>query len=191
MESFEALKVISQHRGDAIVIPTMTANPEWSQLSTNPDFDLPLIGAMSKASSLGLGIALARPDKKVIVLDGDGSLLMNLGSLVTIANMAPPNLIHFVFENNVYRTTGGQPIPNVDKFSFSAMARDAGYAKAYEFNNLEDLENNIENIVNQTGPTFICLKVAPATKRPPYPFVRTINILPRFKAALQRANGQE
>jgi len=187
MENFEALKVISQHRGNAIVVATMTANFVWPQVSTNPDLDLMFSGAMGKASSMGLGLALARPDKKVIVLDGDGSILMNLGSLVTIANMAPPNLIHFVFENTVYRTTGGQSIPAAGKFSFAALARDAGYANVYEFEELESLENNIETVLNQAGLTFVCLKVPPVTERPPYPIVRTTDIISRFRTTLQRS----
>jgi len=187
MENLEALEVISRHRGENIVIATMTCNREWSPISTNPDFDLPVGGSMGKASSMGLGLALARPDKKVLVLDGDGALLMNLGSLVTIANMAPPNLIHFVFENTVYRTTGGQPIPNVGRFSFAALARDAGYANVHEFDNTEDLERNIDNIINAQGPTFVRLDITPATERPPTPHTRTIDVLPRFRAALQRS----
>ena len=135
IDSLEAQKIISQHRGDAVIVATMTANFEWSQVSTNPDLDLMLSGAMGKASSLGLGVALARPDKKVIVLDADGSLLMNLGSLVTIANMSPANLIHFVFENSVYRTTGGQLIPGAGKISStkgwkSKPASEANYVGA-------------------------------------------------------------
>ena len=188
MESFEALKVISQHRGNAIIVATMTANFEWPQVSTNPCLDLMFSGAMGKASSVGLGLALAQPDKKVIVLDGDGSLLMNLGSLVTIANMAPPNLIHFVFENTVYRITGGQPIPGAGKFSFTALARDAGYTNVHEFEDLESLENNMETVINQVGPTFVCLKVPPVIERPPFPFVSTADIISRFKSALQRSS---
>ena len=188
MESFEALKVISQHRGNAIIIATMTANFEWPQVSTNPDLDLMFTGAMGKASSVGLGLALAMPDKKVIVLDGDGSLLMNLGSLVTIVNMAPPNLIHFVFDNSVYRTTGGQPLPNAGKINFIALARDTGYASVHEFEDLESLKNSIETIVNQVGPTFVCLKVPAATERPPFPLVRTPDIISRFRAALQHSS---
>ena len=126
METFAALQVISQHRGNAIVVATMTANFEWPQVSTNPGLDLMFSGAMGKASSMGLGLALARPDKKVIVLDGDGSILMNLGSLVTIANMAPPNLIHFVFENTVYCTTGVQSCPDGCQFLFPAPASVSG-----------------------------------------------------------------
>ena len=185
MESFEALKVISQYRGDTIVVATMTANFEWPQVSTNPGLDLMFSGAMGKASSMGLGLALAQPDRKVLVLDGDGSILMNLGSLVTIANMAPPNLIHFVFENTVYRTTGGQSIPTPSKFSFTALARDVGYANVLEYEELENLENNIGTVFNQTGPTFISLIVPPAIERPPYPLVRTTDIISQFRATLQ------
>lgn len=188
IDNLEALKVISQHRGEAIIVAPMTADFEWPQVSTNPELDLMFTGGMGKASSTGLGLALARPDKKVIVLDGDGSLLMNLGSLVTIANMAPHNLIHFVFENTVYRTTGGQPIPGAGKFSFVALARDAGYPSVHEFDKLESLENNIEAVINQAGPTFVSLKVPPITERSPFPVVRTAHIISRFKAGLQRSS---
>ncbi len=188
MDSFEALRIISQHRGDAIVVATMTANSEWSQISTNPDLDLMFTGAMGKASSEGLGLALARPDKKVIVLDGDGSLLMNLGSLVTIANMAPSNLIHFVFENSVYRVSGGQPIPGAGKLSFVGLARGAGYANVHEFENLEGLKNSIETISNQAGPTFVCLKAPPVTEKSPFPIIFTPSIISRFRAALQHSS---
>ncbi len=188
MESLEALKVISQHRGNAIVVATMTANQEWPQVSTNLSLDLAFSGVMGKASSVGLGLALARPDKKVIILDGDGSLLMNLGSLVTIANMAPPNLIHFVCENGVYRVSGSQLIPNAGKFSFAALARSAGYANVHEFEDLESLENDVETVINQVGPTFVCLKLPPATERSPFPFVRTADIISLFRAAIQRSS---
>ena len=186
MESLEALKVISRHRGNAVVIATETASFEWPQISTNPDLDLMFMGAMGKASSTGLGLALAQPHRKIIILDGDGSLLMNLGSLVTIANMAPPNLIHFVCENGVYRMTGGQPIPNVGKLSFAALARSAGYANVHEFDELVSLENNVETVINQAGPTFVCLKIPPATERPGGSFTRTAEVIPRFMAALKR-----
>ena len=184
MESMDVQKIISRYRGDAIVVPTMTPNREWPQVSTNPDLDLALSGAMGKASSVGLGLALARPDKKVIVLDGDGSLLMNLGSLVTIAGMAPPNLILFVFENDIYRTTGGQPIPYAGKFSFPDMARAAGFADAHEFADLESLEDSMERIMNQPGPTLVSVKVAPHKERPPFPIIRTPSIIARFQEAL-------
>ncbi len=184
MENFEALEVISRYRNDAIVVMTMTAHRDWPKITTNPDLDLPMSGCMGKASSVGLGLALAKPEKRVIVFDGDGSLLMNLGSLVTIANMAPPNLIHFVFYNSIYRITGGQPIPGVGKFSFKDIASAAGYANAYEFKDLKSLEDNIETIMKQRGPTFVCIQVAP-NKEYPGPSIKTVDIIPRFKAALK------
>jgi sulfopyruvate decarboxylase subunit beta len=185
IDSFEAQKIMMKHRNNAIVVYNFTTSREWAQISDNLDLDLSGDEAMGKASSIGLGLALAQPARKVIVLDGDGSLLMNLGSLVTIANMAPPNLIHFVFENGVYRTTGGQPIPNAGKLNFAGLAKDAGYANVHVVDNLKSLENSIENVLNQIGPTFVCLKILPATERPPFPLPRNNDRIPRFMAAVQ------
>lgn len=188
IDSLEAQKIISRHRGDAVVVPTMSTNFEWPQVSTNPDLDVMFSGAMGKASSVGLGLALARPERKVIILDGDGSLLMNLGSLVTIANMAPPNLIHFVFENYVYRTTGGQPIPQAGKVSFTNLAAAAGYASVHEFADLERLERDIETVLNEVGPTLVCLKIVPSGERSPFPLTTFLSVIPRFQAALERSS---
>ena len=117
----DAVASISNTRGSAIVVSTMTANRYWDQVSVHRELDLPVFGGMGKASSIGLGLALALSDRKVFVLDGDGSLLMNLGSLVTISDAKPENLIHFVFEDEVYFTTRSQPIPNSSNFSFKEM----------------------------------------------------------------------
>jgi len=181
----EALKVISRHRRDAVVVATYTTNREWPQVSDKPELDLLFAGGMGKASSLGLGLAMARPDLKVIVLDGDGSLLMNLGSLVTIANIAPPNLIHFVFENGVYRTSGCQPIPGVSQISFAGLAKNSGYANVHEFSDIESLAREIEPIMTQSGPTFVCLQIVRATERCPFPYNRTnFDKIARFKQAI-------
>jgi thiamine pyrophosphate-dependent acetolactate synthase large subunit-like protein len=190
MESFEAVRIISKHRGDALIVAEMTPGTELPVVSTKPEFDLPFNWAsMGKGSSLALGLALARPDRKVFVLDGDGSLLMNLGSLVTIANIAPPNFTHFLFDNRVYRSSGGQPLPRAGKLSFANFARDAGYPNVYEFADVETLEKNIDTIINQVGPTFVCLKVSPALDKPipPFPWVRVSDAVGRFRAALQRS----
>ena len=69
------------------------------------------VGFMGGASSIGLGLALAEPERRVVVLDGDGSLLMQLGSLATVAGAKPPNYIHFLFNNGIYHTSGSQEIP--------------------------------------------------------------------------------
>src|SRR5947208_2929972 len=140
----KALQALARRRGDAVVVSTMVSSREWPEYSTNESLDLPLTGCMGKASSLGLGIALAQPDRRVIVFDGDGSLLMNLGSLVTIANARPRNLVHCVFENGIYEITGGQPVPGEGTFNFAMMAKGAGYANAYEISDEATLEAQLD-----------------------------------------------
>ena len=105
----EAVRFLSETRGDAIVVNTMTPSRYWRDISDNLDYDLPIAGGMGKASSMALGLALSRPDKKIWCMDGDGSLLMNLGTLVTIAGQGPANLVHFVFDDEAYQTTVDSP----------------------------------------------------------------------------------
>lgn len=98
MQRSKLLEVISEMRTDEIVVATMSAIKDWGRLSSSA-LDFYVAGAMGYASSVGLGLALAQAKRKVVVLDGDGSLLMNLGTLVTIVGVQPKNLIHFVLEN--------------------------------------------------------------------------------------------
>jgi thiamine pyrophosphate-dependent acetolactate synthase large subunit-like protein len=128
-----ALEILSAHRTDEVVLTVFTGVRHWDQVSRRPELDLPFWGAMGKAGSTGLGIALARPDVRVWVADGDGSLLMNLGALVTTAHMGARNLVHIVLENGTYATTGGQPIPGSGHVDFAALARAAGFPHAYCF----------------------------------------------------------
>ena len=107
---------------------------------------------MGKASSLGLGLALGRPERRVWVLDGDGSLVMNLGSLVTIAQQAPANLLHVLLENGVYEVTGGQPVPGAGLADFATMARAAGYRSAYRFDTLAALEASLDEVLAAPRP---------------------------------------
>ncbi len=160
IDQTDVMSVVQQHRGDAVVIPVERANVAWPQISTYPQRDVSP-SVMGKASSFALGVCLAQPDTKVIVFDGDGSLEMNLGSLVTIANKQPRNLYHFVLENGMYATTGGQPIPGKDIISFTGMAKEAGYAAAYDFDNLEDLAIQVGRILNEPGPVLVCVKTTP------------------------------
>ncbi|PKB64704.1 MAG: hypothetical protein BZY80_02000 [SAR202 cluster bacterium Io17-Chloro-G2] len=160
----EAVKVIDSKRGDAVFVATMNANNVSFGLPTvtsNEKLDFPISGAMSKASSVGLGLALAQPQRKVVVLDGDGSLLMNLGSMVTVSNKAPTNLYHFLFDNGVYAVTGGQPVPGTGRSDWEEMAKGAGYAAVFNFDNLEDLATGIDQVLASTGPVFIRLAVTP------------------------------
>src|SRR5439155_4646127 len=146
--------------------------------------DLPLSGCMGKASSLGLGIALAQPDRRVIVLDGDGSLLMNLGSLVTVANARPKNLVHCVFENGIYEVTGGQPVPGEGTFSFAAIAKGAGYPNAYELTDETTLAAQLDEALSKPGPTFITVRVTPVESKYEGPRRTTAVAVPALKALL-------
>jgi thiamine pyrophosphate-dependent acetolactate synthase large subunit-like protein len=187
IESFKAVKVISKHRDNALIVAEMTPGTELPVLSDRPELDLPFNwAAMGKSSSLGLGLALARPDRKVFVLDTDGALLTNLGSLMTIAHMAPANLVHFLFNNGVYQCTGGQPLPIAGKLDFVDLAVEAGYANVHNFSDLATLENSIDGIVNQTGPTFVRLEIVPGVG-PSYPYVRVSDAVAQFRAALERS----
>ena len=169
----DAVRVINDKRNGALIVPTMNANNVHFGLptvSTDEKMDLPLSGAMGKASSLGLGLALAQPDKKVFVLDGDGSLLMNLGAMVTMANKAPTNMCHFLFNNGVYAVTGGQPIPGAEQTDWEGMARSAGYATVFSFDNLEDLTTGMDEILSAKGPVFVHLQVEPQVENTPVQF---------------------
>ncbi|MBI2166587.1 MAG: thiamine pyrophosphate-binding protein [Chloroflexi bacterium] len=183
--SAEATELIARHRGDSIVVPTMTALKLWAALSPGHPLDLYAFGCMGKASSLGLGVALARPDRRVIVLDGDGSLLMNLGSLVTIAHMASPNLYHFVYEDGAYTTTGGQPIPGAGKIDLAAFARAAGYPHAYAFENLEELASALPGVFTLRGPVLVDLKVHHQPDLPPFPTLDMAQVVRRVARALE------
>src|SRR5205085_9685075 len=113
------------------------------------------VGCMGSASSIALGIALAQPQRRVIVVDGDGSLLMQLGSLVTIAGAATSNLFHFVFENGVYETSRSQPLPGEGRFDLAEMARAAGYASVETFDDSGVFAEALPGLVRQHGPVFV------------------------------------
>ena len=156
----DMMTVVQKYRGNAVVVPVERASVAWPNFSTLSQRDFGP-SAMGKASSFALGVCLAQPNTKVIVFDGDGSLEMNLGTLVTIANKGPKNFYHFVLENGMYATTGGQPIPGKDKLSFTEMAKSAGYAATYQFDDLEDFATQIEKVLEEPGPVFISVKTSP------------------------------
>ena len=158
MDIWATLRALAAQRTDELTIIPFTGAVVWEELSHRPELDMPFFGSMGKAASTGLGVALAVPHLKVWVVDGDGSLLMNLGCLVTTAQAAPANFIHFVLENGVYETTGGQPIPGHERVDFAGMARSAGFRNAYSFDDIAVLERELPAVLRQPGPTFACLK---------------------------------
>src|SRR4029077_16274245 len=138
----EALRLLARHVTDDIVVAVYTTAFDWIAIRNSP-LNYIMTGAMGLGSSHGLGLALGRPDKRVIVLDGDGSLLMNLGTLVTIAEVAPPNFYHFVCENGTYEANGGHPIPGRQSVDFAGLARAAGIRMVHEFSDIKIFEQQI------------------------------------------------
>ncbi|PKB81015.1 MAG: hypothetical protein BZY88_07260 [SAR202 cluster bacterium Io17-Chloro-G9] len=186
IENADAVKVIDSKRDDSVVVATMNASNVHFGLptvTTNEKMDFPLSGAMGKASSLALGLALAEPQRKIMVLDGDGSLLMNLGTMVTISSKAPTNLYHFLFDNGVYAVTGGQPVPGSSRTDWEQMAKGAGYAAVFSFDNLEDLTTGIDDALAAQGPVFVRLAITPQIENTPVQFRRgpTRTVLTAFK----------
>src|SRR5438128_11943970 len=151
MKPEEVLTLIAANRGTAVCIPTMTTAPAWRTIAPD-DLSATCAGFMGGASSLGLGIALARPDRRVIVFDGDGSLLMQLGSLATVAGAAPRNLVHLLFKNGVYHTSGAQEIPGGGGVDFVLMAKGAGYRAAYTIDDLAELKRRLPSLLAEEGP---------------------------------------
>ncbi len=169
IEMADALRLIEERRDGALVVSTMTGTQGWNAVTSNEAIDLPMGGAMGKASSLALGLCLARPDKRIILIDGDGSLLMNLGALVTVAGSMPHNLYHVLLDNEAYAVTGGQPTPGAGVVSFTGMARAAGYNAAFDFDDLEDLVTRIDEVLGHKGPVLASIKTTPVIDPLPLP----------------------
>jgi sulfopyruvate decarboxylase subunit beta len=165
MRRQEAIEALVSHRADAVTITTEQAIGAWRAAVSEPANEiadhLDIVGCMGAASTIGLGIALAQPRRRVIVVDGDGSLLMQLGSLVTIAGAAPANLFHFVFENGVYETSGSQPLPAEGRFDLPQLARAAGYAHVGSFASALEFARALPELLRQRGPVFVSVRTEP------------------------------
>jgi phosphonopyruvate decarboxylase len=161
----EAIAALARERGDAITITTEQAIGAWRAAVSEPANEitdhLDIVGCMGAASTIGLGIAIAQPQRRVIVVDGDGSLLMQLGSLVSIAGAAPANFCHFVFENGVYETSGSQPLPGEGRFDLADMARAAGYAHVASFETQEVFAEALPGLLDRRGPVFVSVRTEP------------------------------
>jgi thiamine pyrophosphate-dependent acetolactate synthase large subunit-like protein len=165
IERLDLFHALAASRTEEIVVTTMTATLQWPLVSSHPlDFDFLAFG-MGHAADFGLGLALARPERKVIVLKGDGGLLMSLGSLVTIGRYGPPNLLVLLMENRSYEMTGGQGLaPDVD---FAVLARGAGIDRVERIEDLARFEAELPRLLTEPGPQFVVLPVNNSEPLPP------------------------
>jgi thiamine pyrophosphate-dependent acetolactate synthase large subunit-like protein len=122
---------------------------------------------MGMGPALALGLALAQPARPVVLLEGDGDLSMNLGSLIAVANAAPPNLKVVVFQNARYETGGGQPLPAADRVAFATIAQGAGFPWAAEARTREEAAPLVAMLLGRPGPALLALHVEPEPS--PYP----------------------
>ena len=186
MNPVEALRVLKDQRTHEVVIATMGAEREWLKLSQHPRDFLYVPSSMGQAPTLGLGLAVARPDLRVVVLNGDGCMLMNLGCLVTIAEQSPRNYSLVVMNNGVYEVTGGQAVVGGGRVDFGAMAQAAGIPRVFHFRDRESWASGAAEVLSGTGPVFAQLDVDPVTvgdlsPRPPCPVIEQ---LARFRQAI-------
>jgi sulfopyruvate decarboxylase subunit beta len=167
MYTADMLKAFAPYRHDAIVVPGRGGR-FWVDLSAHPTLDVPLGDpAMGGHAGFALGLALAQPDKKVVLFDSEGDILMSLGILVTIAEQAPKNFYHFLIDNECYATTGGQPVPNAKNIAYDLIARGAGYPRAFAFAELDQFSRELPGIMAEPGPVFVACKVNPEIENAP------------------------
>jgi sulfopyruvate decarboxylase subunit beta len=119
-----------------------------------------MIGSMGLASSIALGVALNRPDRRVVVFDGDGNVLMNLGSLALIGATQPTNLLHIVFDNEVYGSTGNQRTISA-QVELVEIARASGYKRVQRVDTAAAFQATVQEFLAQDGPSFLLVKITP------------------------------
>lgn len=188
MTRLEATRLVVEAEGGAAFVASL-GHPAYDLFAVSDrDANFYTWGSMGLASSIGLGLALAQPARRIVVLDGDGSLLMNLGSLATIGWTAPANLVLIVWDNGSYGTTGGQDAATAHGADLEAAARAMGIGATATAQTMPELERALARVRAEAGPWVIVAKVeesAPSAKPP----LDCVFIKQRFMAAIGQAEG--
>jgi len=159
MKRYDFLKrIVAQVRDELIIAGVSPTNHELFSIKDLPT-SFYMRHSLGMASSIGLGLALARPDKRVIVLEGDGGLLMNLGSLATIATQQPKNLVLFVLDNRCYENTGCQPSATAHRTKLDDVAKGAGISRAFRWKTVGDAESNFATVLTADGPVVVVVEI--------------------------------
>lgn len=162
----QLLQPLARIRKDEVVVTTMGIVRPWAKFSQSELDFASADSAMGHAADLALGIALAQPQRKVICLNGDGSMLMTLGSLVTAVESGARNFILFVVQNDTYEVTGNQSIPGAGHLDFVAIARGAGFKRTYFFDDPKDYKACLKEVLSGPGPVFVAARVQKGTEGP-------------------------
>lgn len=183
----ESLAVLARLRSDEIVVTSMNTTREWPRLGDHPlDFHY-LPSSMGGAVSVALGLALAQPARHVIVFSGDGSLLMNLGSLVTAVASGATNLTIILIDNGVYEVTGVQPTPAKSiPLDYARIAAACGFPSYATFSDLDSWKLHAAEQFATQGPRFITLVTEPVTAEVvPGPLPPVRERIEKFQSALR------
>jgi thiamine pyrophosphate-dependent acetolactate synthase large subunit-like protein len=157
MQRYDYLKAIAPDVGDALVVAAGWAAREWQALRPGDGNFRPR--TLGLASSISLGIALGLPNRKVVAIDGDGAFLMNLCGLPTIAWQSPSNLIHLLFDNQVYEASGATVTATTSGTDAVALAKGAGYKHACWATSPEEFRREFQAAMNRGALSFIAAKV--------------------------------
>lgn len=175
----EACAVLGAEREEALAVLTMSAIAYWPEPRED---DYRLMGLMGSAAAIGLGLAIGLPERKVWVLDGDGSLLMQLGVLAAVSDAAPANYLHILFDNGIYAISGAQPTPGA--VDWPALFLAAGYVAAVECATPDELRLAVQRAAVLDGPIAIVVKCL--GERPAYPS-GVFNLDPAVEASRVRS----
>mgnify|MGYP001157115359 CR=1 FL=1 len=157
MNRKKAISIIIKKIKKNIIISANGYNSRDLYATGDKDTNFYMIGSMGLASSIGLGVAIKNPKKRIYVFDGDGNILMNLGSLTTIGTIKPKNLIHLVFDNGSHESTGGQPTCT-NSISIAKIAKAANF-KIFQVENESQFERILTKIKKLPGPIMIVVKI--------------------------------
>lgn len=181
----QAMQALFDIVGDQPVIICNGFPSREAQKIKDRDGNFYMIGSMGVAASIGLGLALAQPDRQVVVFDGDGNVLMGMGTLATVGALRPKNLTHVVFDNEVYGTTGNQPsysrIVRLDQ-----VAKAAGYATVERVWEREDIIYEFKHMLANDGPHFLLIKVNEQIEDADRVALDPADLTKRFRAAVEQ-----
>jgi thiamine pyrophosphate-dependent acetolactate synthase large subunit-like protein len=155
----DVVKALLDQRDDLLVVAGLGASAWDITAAGDSPLNFPLWGAMGGAVSLGLGLALAQPSRRVLVVTGDGEMLMGLGSLATVAIQAPPNLAIVVLDNERYGETGMQTTHTAGGVDLASVASAVGITSSANIKDNPGLELALPKIRNQPGPIFFNIKI--------------------------------
>ncbi|WP_298498755.1 sulfopyruvate decarboxylase subunit beta [uncultured Methanobrevibacter sp.] len=175
----EAIEDIMKNIDDELVVCNIGFPSRELYDIKDRDENFYMIGSMGLASSIGLGLALARPDKKIIVIDGDGSLLMNMGSLVTVFAANPSNLTWIVIDNGAYGSTGNQDT-YAQLLDLVSIAKSVGFKNSYDFNDID-----LKEIINSKDASFIVFNTEAGNSSAPIIDLSPVEIKKRFMKSIE------